>query len=65
MDAFSTISKCVNGVVNTNKDGIGECGLSVLPGLDVSVAGVDDVVHLQVDGGVHDGHDEALLQRQP
>ena len=26
------------------------------------MAGVDNMVHLQVDGGVHDGDDQALLQ---
>lgn len=35
-----------------------------IPGLNESVAGVDNVVHLQVDGRVHDRHNEALLQRE-
>lgn len=34
------------------------------PGFDESMAGVDNMVHLQVDGRVHDCHDQALLQRQ-
>lgn len=34
------------------------------PGFDESVAGVHNMVHLQVDGGVHDGHDQTLFQRQ-
>lgn len=28
------------------------------------MAGVDHVVHLQIDGRVHDGHDQTLLQRE-
>lgn len=34
------------------------------PGFDESVAGVHDMVHLQVDGGVHDCHNQTLFQRQ-
>lgn len=34
------------------------------PGFDESVAGVHNMVHLQVDGGVHDCHNQTLLQSQ-
>lgn len=34
------------------------------PGFDESVAGVHDMVHLQVDGGVHDCHNQTLFKRQ-
>lgn len=34
------------------------------PGFDESVAGVHHVIHLQVDGGVHDCHNQALFKRQ-
>lgn len=34
------------------------------PGFDESVAGVHNMVHLQVDGGVHDCHNQTLFKRQ-
>lgn len=34
------------------------------PGFDESVAGVHNMVHLQVDGGAHDGHDQTLFESQ-
>lgn len=33
-----------------------------LPGLDEPLAGVDHVLHLKVDGRVHDGQDQVVLK---
>lgn len=47
-------------MITVEKGGLGENK----PGFDESVAGVHNVVHLQVDGGVHDCHNQTFLERQ-